>query len=161
VDDPASHRVSVPRGTQERAEVVNLRLRGCHPLWPAFPDRLASRSTPTVHALQPRCKHRFGLFRVRSPLLAESFLFLGVLRCFSSPGSLSRRSDRVSTRPGFPIRTSSTHSVCTRLVEAYRSVPRPSSALDAQASSVCPYCVSPVRRRSGASGMTSILLMRF
>ena len=33
----------------------------------------------------------FGLFRVRSPLLAESlfyFLFLRVIRCFSSPGSL-------------------------------------------------------------------------
>ena len=33
----------------------------------------------------------FGLFRVRSPLLAESlfyFLFLWVIRCFSSPGSL-------------------------------------------------------------------------
>ena len=32
---------------------------------------------------------RFGLFPVRSPLLRESlscFLFLGVLRCFSSPG---------------------------------------------------------------------------
>ena len=31
----------------------------------------------------------FGLFPVRSPLLGESlvyFLFLGVLRCFSSPG---------------------------------------------------------------------------
>ena len=31
---------------------------------------------------------RFGLFPVRSPLLGESFLFLRVLRCFSSPGSL-------------------------------------------------------------------------
>ena len=33
---------------------------------------------------------RFGLLRVRSPLLAQSlvcFLFLRVLRCFSSPGS--------------------------------------------------------------------------
>src|SRR5690554_7693953 len=32
---------------------------------------------------------KFGLFRVRSPLLTESlscFLFLRVLRCFSSPG---------------------------------------------------------------------------
>ena len=40
--------------------------------------------------LQPHPRKRgwFGLFRVRSPLLAESFLFLGVLRCFSSPGSL-------------------------------------------------------------------------
>jgi hypothetical protein len=32
----------------------------------------------------------FGLLRVRSPLLAELFLFLGVLRCFSSPGALPR-----------------------------------------------------------------------
>ena len=33
---------------------------------------------------------RFGLFRFRSPLLSESFvyfLFLRVIRCFSSPGS--------------------------------------------------------------------------
>ncbi len=30
---------------------------------------------------------RFGLFRFRSPLLAECSLFLRVLRCFSSPGS--------------------------------------------------------------------------
>ena len=33
----------------------------------------------------------FGLFRFRSPLLSESlfyFLFLWVIRCFSSPGSL-------------------------------------------------------------------------
>ena len=29
----------------------------------------------------------FGLLPVRSPLLGESFLFLGVLRCFSSPGA--------------------------------------------------------------------------
>ena len=38
---------------------------------------------------QRRKLHWFGLFRVRSPLLTESnfFLFLRVLRCFSSPGS--------------------------------------------------------------------------
>ena len=39
-------------------------------------------------APKPRPDGRFGLFRVRSPLLAELFLFLWVLRCFSSPGSL-------------------------------------------------------------------------
>ena len=36
------------------------------------------------------CYLRFGLFRFRSPLLSESllyFLFLRVIRCFSSPGS--------------------------------------------------------------------------
>ena len=39
-----------------------------------------------------KCYHSwFGLFRFRSPLLSESlfyFLFLRVIRCFSSPGSL-------------------------------------------------------------------------
>ena len=45
-----------------------------------------------MQVLNPEDKTpRFGLFRVRSPLLAQSlvyFLFLRVLRCFSSPGSL-------------------------------------------------------------------------
>gem|GEM_PF-4222006 len=48
-----------------------------------------------------------GLVRFRSPLLAESFPFLGVLRCFSSPGSLpypmcSDTVTRVYTPCGFP-----------------------------------------------------------
>jgi hypothetical protein len=48
----------------------------------------------------------FGLFRFRSPLLAESSLFLGLLRCFSSPGSLRLRDNGVRPPLGFPIRTS-------------------------------------------------------
>ena len=52
-------------------------IRGYHPLWLFFPE----------HSF----KHikTFGLIRFRSPLLTESlrFLFLRVLRCFSSPGS--------------------------------------------------------------------------
>ena len=58
----------------------------------------------------------FGLFRFRSPLLAESFPFLRVLRCFSSPGSLplSMCSIRVAwacPHAGFPIRISSALTV--------------------------------------------------
>ena len=53
-------------------------VRGYHPLWLFFPE----------HSI----KHikTFGLIRFRSPLLTESlrFLFLRVLRCFSSPGLL-------------------------------------------------------------------------
>ena len=45
--------------------------------------------------------------------------------------------------PGFPIRTSSVAHACTRLTDAFRSVPRPSSALDAQASPVCPLSFCP------------------
>ena len=49
--------------------------------------------TPCELAPQPRTSEdaRFGLFRVRSPLLTESlicFLFLRVLRWFTSPSSL-------------------------------------------------------------------------
>ena len=60
------------------------------------------------HAL---LRHRFGLFPVRSPLLGESFfyfLFLEVLRCFSSlrlPSCISQEW-RVFNTPGCPIRKS-------------------------------------------------------
>ena len=53
-------------------------IRGYHPLWLFFPEH-SSKHIKT-----------FGLIRFRSPLLTESlrFLFLRVLRCFSSPGLL-------------------------------------------------------------------------
>ena len=43
----------------------------------------------TYEVLQPQSEDWFGLFPVRSPLLRELivfFLFLRLLRCFSSPG---------------------------------------------------------------------------
>ena len=60
---------------------------------------------------------RFGLFPVRSPLLRKSlfyFLFLRVLRCFSSPRALcntmySYYSDEALPSPGSPIRISAYH----------------------------------------------------
>ena len=59
--------------------------------------------------------HGLAILRVRSPLLTESltcFLFLRVLRCFTSPRSPptpihSALGDTTSLVPGFPIRTSS------------------------------------------------------
>ena len=57
---------------------------------------------------------RFGLFRFRSPLLTESlncFLFLRLLRCFSSPGCLSAHAEFPDfIRKGFPIRKSTDQS---------------------------------------------------
>ena len=73
---------------------------GCRPLQP-------TRSTPRWHRRQAVPPAGFGLLPVRSPLLRESSLFLGVLRCFSSPGALlaCARCPAVR-RAGCPIRTS-------------------------------------------------------
>ena len=62
---------------------------------------------------------RFGLFRFRSPLLSESlfyFLFLWVIRCFSSPGSLHyamylRNDTIILLMVSSLIRTSTDHSL--------------------------------------------------
>ena len=69
---------------------ISLRLRDCHPLWCAFPDTSAHNHCTMSRSYNPLAalpQSRFGLFPVRSPLLGESlnyFLFLQVLRCFSS-----------------------------------------------------------------------------
>ena len=61
------------------------------------------------------------------------FLFLGLLRCFSSPRCCSRPMYSVSSAPaearaGFPIGDLRING-CYPLPEAYRSLPRPSSLL--------------------------------
>ena len=73
------------------------------------------RRGPTTPGTSPR----FGLFRFRSPLLTESilFLFLRLLRCFTSPGIAysflfdSERNNDVLTPLGYPIRKSPDQSV--------------------------------------------------
>jgi hypothetical protein len=73
---------------------------GCRPLQP-------TRPTPHWHRRQAVAPAGFGLLPVRSPLLRESSLFLGVLRCFSSPGALlSYLRCPAVRRAGCPIRTS-------------------------------------------------------
>ncbi len=95
-----SRRVSrVPRYSGACREPNRFHVRGCHPLWPVFPDHSASGSvcnSPALNRAGPTTPmdpktHRFGLFRVRSPLLTKSlncFLFLQVLRWFTSLSSL-------------------------------------------------------------------------
>ena len=93
MDSPDSCRISVHGSTQVSdgrqlvfaygAITLYGRLSHTFPLTNRF-------VTSICQTLQPRpCKHgRFGLFPVRSPLLGEYFLFLQVLRCFSSLGAL-------------------------------------------------------------------------
>ena len=95
----------VLRGTREKnlRSQVTFRIPGFHRLWRAFPGPSArllivnSSAAPNSHAVLShnpcRTTHsgltcgRFRLFRFRSPLLPEC-LFLQVLRCFTSLGSL-------------------------------------------------------------------------
>ena len=79
-------------------EPSQFRLPDCHRLWLAVPSHSTIVMVGNSSALRPDRPYnplvqarRFGLFRVRSPLLAESlscFLFLWVLRWFTSPRSL-------------------------------------------------------------------------
>ena len=82
----------------------------------------------------------FGLFRVRSPLLTESilFIFLRILRCFTSPRVAlpvlciqtgMTPNDRCRVSPFGNLRI----KACVPLPEAYRSLLRPSSPDDAKA----------------------------
>ena len=92
------------------------RVRDCHPLWPGFPACSAMHhimsvdgpTTPGVARDNPGLGYcAFARHYLRNRFY---FLFLRVLRCFSSPGSPR---DLVavpgSLLAGFPIRTSAGH----------------------------------------------------
>ena len=148
MDLPDSSKVSVPRCTQVLRESPLGFIYGAVTLYGLtfqkgfitkriFYSHMRSPTTPLPY------RQRFGLVPFRSPLLRESFLFLRLLRCFSSPRSLchsmcSNNSARALTSGGFPHSDILGYSVRTQLPEAFRSVPRPSSAFDAKASTVRP-----------------------
>jgi hypothetical protein len=95
------------------------------------------------HQQQPVPPHRFGLLPVRSPLLREYSLFLEVLRCFSSPGSLHRAyvfstGSSSITRMGLPHSDTLGSLPARGSPRHFAAWPRPSSAPDAKASTVCP-----------------------
>jgi hypothetical protein len=102
----------VPRSAPPR-----FRVRDCHALWCAFPG--ASASTKESYrgpaTLPPLAWRQFRLGPVSlaaTPGITRCFLFLRVLRCFTSPGSLAppyefgRGGMQLFAAPGFPIRTS-------------------------------------------------------
>src|SRR5437660_12190734 len=114
---------------------------------PRRPGR-TSQTVPRPHLHNPcRVSHGDGL---ASSAFARHysrnhccFLFLWVLRCFTSPRSLHtpyvfRRGSHHMTGAGFPHSDTLGSTLGWQLPEAYRSLPRPSSAPDAQASTVCP-----------------------
>ena len=92
------------------------RVRDCHPLWSRFPACSAiDRLRCCRRSYNPgRCQRqpRFGLMRVRSPLLAQSLLlsFPPGTKMFQFPGFALGFSQVPESLPaGFPIRTSAGH----------------------------------------------------
>ncbi len=102
-------------------------------------------STPTGQRLPAFAPSGFGLFPFRSPLLRESRLISSpratemfhFARFPSMPYLIQAWMLRFRTA-GFPIRRSWAPNGCRRLTQAFRSLPRPSSAPGAKASTVCP-----------------------
>jgi hypothetical protein len=92
VDSPDSYRISVPGSTQVSGGRQLVFAYGAVTLYGRLSHTFLLTDcfvTSICQTLQPHiCKQIwFGLFPVRSPLLGEYFLFLQVLRCFSSLGS--------------------------------------------------------------------------
>ena len=109
--------------------------------------RLGSSSIYHIKVPQPRedKSSRFRLFRFRSPLLTESlrFLFLGLLRCFTSPRFASPDYEfiRSITRcyTGWVVPFGNPRiKACLRLPVAYRNLLRPSSPLGTKAFTISP-----------------------
>ncbi len=110
------------------------------------PHRIRARqdpATPMAQRTRAMTRQRFRLIPFRSPLLGESQLLslprgtemfqfprLASTGLCIHPEMIRHNSDRVSPF-GHPR-----ISVCVRLPEAYRSLPRPSSPADAKASTV-------------------------
>ena len=132
------------RCTLDSAMSSFLSLTGPSPSLAGFPKTFLLESTnqlcgpnPTVHAPW------FGLFPFRSPLLWKSiffFLFLRLLRCFSSPGSLPyvmdwRMDDWSLSSRVSPFRYLRLNGYLL-LPAAFRSLSRLSSALSAKASTL-------------------------
>ena len=107
-------------------------------------EQLKSPATPTMQRLIAITHGRFGLFRVRSPLLTESLLFslpVGTEMFHFPTFPLSRlyiqREVTGSSPAGFPHSEILGSKLVYQLPEAYRRLRRPSSAPTAKASTVC------------------------
>ena len=119
------------------------RLRGFHPLWLAFPKPFAYPSAHFLRSLTPACTHAgLGSFHFARRYFGNRvfFLFLRVLRCFSSPGSLCIPMNSVYSDRGFLCQVSPFRHPriigYLLLPAAFRSLSRLSSALSAKASTL-------------------------
>ena len=145
------------------------RVRGCHPLWPAFPG--VSRYASFFHslpALQPRARlDARGLgsspFARRYSGSHCCFPFLRLLRCFSSSGW---QPHWVGTPPACRVSPFGHPRIKgrSRLPAAFRSLPRPSSPPGAKAfpvrlSVLVAYRASPAALSASGHRVSSLFIL--
>ena len=148
---PASDGIPrVPPYSGSAREGTKFRLQGCHLLWPAVPDRFVYPvpfSLPYERSYNPK-RHAswFGLFPFRSPLLRESHLLSSPpgTKMFQFPGcALHALWIQAWILPHYgqwvPPFGHLRINACLQLPEAFRRLPRPSSAPGAKASTVRPF----------------------
>ena len=129
----------VPPYSGYHCSTTILPVRGCHPLWCIFPDTsryLLFRSCGPITPALPQ-QYRFGLFPFRSPLLWES-IFLSLppgTKMFQFPGFARIMRDDSSSHRVSPFGHPRINS-CLPIPAAFRSLPRPSSPIEAKASTV-------------------------
>ena len=123
--------------------LLGFRIRGFHLLRPAFPVRFCYPYRYLMQSITPVCTHTgLGSSHFARRYFGNRcfFLFLRLLRCFSSPGSpcmamYSPCSDRGSLCRVSPFGHLRIDGYL-RLPAAFRSLLRPSSALSAKASTL-------------------------
>ena len=130
------------RGTPDSARSLLISFTGLSPSLAGFPKTFLLSSKSLIAVLTPECSHSgLGSFAFARRYLRNRcfFLFLRLLRCFSSPGSLrytmdSCNDDCLTSRvsPFGYLRING----YLLLPEAFRSLSRLSSALSAKASTL-------------------------
>ena len=133
----------VSRRTQDTTTTARTCLYGIITLCDVHFHTLPVRSYARSVVLQPpTCRNMTGLgsfpFAHHYSGNRFFFLFLRVLRCFSSPGLLLKKGDRSSTCRVSPFGYLRINS-CLPIPADFRSLPRPSSPMEAKASSVRSY----------------------
>ena len=132
------------RPTLDTDSLRTISLTGLSPSLAGLSRTFLLSSSIDCSVRTPGASTWFGLFRVRSPLLTESllYLFLRLLRCFSSPGSLRLPMDSANGDRGLLCRVAPFRylrlNVYLQLTAAFRSLSRLSSALSAKASALRP-----------------------
>ena len=118
-------------------------IRGFHPLWPVFPGPFCYHTSHLLQSITPACTHAgLGSFHFARRYFGNRvfFLFLRLLRCFSSAGSQRMAMYSPYSNGGLLRQVSPFRNLRVKgyllLTAAYRSLSRLSSALSAKASTL-------------------------